>query len=140
MKKKTNPNIVLLRKIQHLILAKADQFQMSSVFSRYLDNNAEAGGCGTAACIAGWVLHLTSKNKKLNENKVNFVSTSLKRAGRLIGIPVKPGTDGWNLDHPLFFVAQWPEPFKSKYQDAVRAETMASIAADRISHFIKTGK
>lgn len=59
MKKKTNPNIVLLRKIQHLILAKADQFQMSSVFSRYLDNNAEAGGCGTAACIAGWVLHLT---------------------------------------------------------------------------------
>jgi hypothetical protein len=143
MKKKIKPNIRLLRRIQRAILNKSNQFQMSSLFSAYLDNCDRAGGCGTAGCIAGWALHLTSRNQRLDKTSVSRkgVNTLIREAGNLLGIPTVNQITAWSqMKHPLFFAEEWPEPFATRYSNARTAKTMARIAASRIEHFIKTGK
>lgn len=143
MKKKTKlkPNIGLLRRIQRAILKKPDQFMMSSLFSSYLDNGEDAGGCGTAGCIAGWALHLTSRNKRLDKtSKTKLdVNRTLEEAGYLIGIKTRT-IKYKEMLHPLFFSHQWPEPFRSRYAEATASRQMARVASDRIEHYIKTGE
>lgn len=150
MKKKTKlklkPNIRLLRRIQQAIVKHHDQFLMSSLFSHFLDDGRDAGGCGTAGCIAGWALHLTAGNKRLDKTHGSGygINSSIKKAGELIG--VKTTFKKHIMTHPLFFADQWPEPFRSKYAGAAYEGTTsnnkkgARIAAGRIEHFIKTGE
>lgn len=83
--------------------------------------------CGTAACIAGWILIL-SGNKPFTETEDGNGSET---AERLLRLP----TDSADR---LFHVFMWPERFKHEYNSAKTPAKRASVAANRIDHFIKT--
>lgn len=69
-------NTKLLRRVQKAILAHPDQFEMWLLFQPTLYFNHDplalytmpAGGCGTAACIGGWAIHLAGKHKTLKQS------------------------------------------------------------------------
>lgn len=134
-------NIKLLKRVKRAILAHPDQFQMDGLFQGHLDNGMNPGGCGWAACIGGWGIHLSSGNKKLSENYKEFNN----------------GADRFHSTAKLFGIStmeieilglewKWPEPFRQQYDDAMNikgikgAKAMAKVAAARIDHFIKHRK
>lgn len=128
-------NVALLKKVRSAILAHPDQFEMKDFFQGSLKLNRRrvpAGGCGTAACIGGWALHLTTKEKTLAESRIAahglWVWTD---AARVLGI-------SFDEAGALLDVREWPEQFRTRYNKAKSVRPRARAAADRISWFIKT--
>lgn len=138
---------VLISDLIKAIRKHHDQFQMTGLFSSQLDvfNPAgvdklwvEAGGCGTAACFAGWTLHLASENRTLDEThqQVSFRSSVMREAAELLEVHAPGG----NMEkHPLFHVRNWPAQFKARWYAAEQSnsEEQASIAIDRLRHFLQ---
>lgn len=142
MKRKIN--VRLLRKIQRAIMERPDQFEMSMWFSHYLmfrdqDQAVPAGGCGTAACIAGWAITLNSKTPKpavvcdrLHRSfQWSFSDRVFEKAQRLLGL-----SEG--QARSLFMDEHWPEPFYENYNKTNKPAVRARVACQRIDHFIKT--
>ena len=94
--------------------------------------------CGTAACIAGWAIHLNGGLKTPKETYehskddaayyVNFYSPY---GARVLGLSSREGDR-------LFLIGSWPVNFAKRYYLAKTPKTRAKAAADRITHFIKT--
>ncbi len=132
-------NTKLLEDVCTAILAHPDQFIMESYFDNILEDGTEPGGCGTAGCFAGWILHLTHKRKTLAGTRDSIVGNEAIEAGNLIGVPVRRPRNDYSMHHPLFFIDEWPDEFRVAYESAPVSER-AKIAVERIRHFIATGK
>ncbi len=127
-------NIELLEKTRDQILSHPDQVNMQDWFNHKNGLNEEAGGCGTAACIAGWALFVANNAEKLTDLPIPFDAPA-RRAKEAL----------WLSDAEadrLFFTVSWPSPFGLAL---LRARTdfrtttaYAQVVADRIDHFIKT--
>lgn len=117
-------NIDLLQKVKAAILAEPEHFDMSWW--------TQENDCGTAGCIAGWAVALAGGK-----------SLGLVHARRLAGHIAQEARDSLQISqeesNKLFLGEYWPEPFRSRYTDA-KSKRWASIAADRIDHFIATGE
>jgi len=143
MKKKTTKpklNVRLLRRIQKAILKHPDQFEMAGYFIENLympKGTIPAGGCGTAACIAGWAIHITRGNKTVetsSHHRKNYPHPRTE-AMNVLGITQD------ELDrHKLFYSDKWPEPFRGRYHNAKTPLQRSKAAVARIELLIKKGK
>lgn len=134
-------NIRLLRKIKRTILKRPDQFEMDAWFSEQLvlghtEQCKPAGGCGYAACIAGWAIVLSDKrSNKINVAKhyselVHYNNDIFERARKLLGLTCGQANF-------LFLEWRWPSDFKYPYRKSMSPLGRARIAAKMIDHFIK---
>lgn len=132
-------NIPLLKRVKRAILKRPGQFEMGSFFADILSFNngtkeIPASRCGTAACIAGWAVHLSEEAKTLKDTcraQSNRSDDIEERA--LDVLQLTPGEG-----HSLFYHRWWPEKFCLPYDKATSATTRAKVAAARIDWFIKT--
>lgn len=124
-------NTKLLLEVKAKILEEPKQFEMSAYFSNASNSGIEIPNCGTAACIGGWAI---SFSKKLNPNlaSAGVVHGWGSEAQKILDLTAPER-------HQLFYAGNWPEPFRSKFGEAVAgSKEAAQIAADRIDHFIAT--
>jgi len=131
IKKLRKKAILLLRRVKAKILKNPTAFGMDLWARR--SGRAE---CGTIGCIAGWVLMLSRPG--LQESvRYGFHKTFdldwKEEATRELGI-----TD--NQPFSLFFEEFWPTRYASKFSKARSNKQRARVAANRIEHFIRTGK
>lgn len=133
-------NIPLLKRVKAAILKHPKQFEMADWFSSVLYfgddgqgglKKREAGGCGTAACIAGWVCHIDLESKTLAETDDALGIWASDRATTLLDIP-------WTKAGRLFHLDYWPSKFQLRVANAKTLKARARAAADRINWFIKT--
>lgn len=95
--------------------------------------------CGTVACIAGWVVLLENRKKRL---------TAARKAAEKNGSSHSPddldilACEFMDMDMEtggkLFFTGSWPDPFSGQYEEADTARGRMKATVDRIKHFIKT--
>lgn len=126
-------NTTLLKKVKAAILKHPDQFEMENLFQHDLKGlYMHAGGCGTAACIAGWTYHILLGPK--------MVKTSHKHA-------IRNAHDVWDKANAalklqdagqLFYTWRWPVKYQVRYREAQTPLARAKAAASRIDHFLKT--
>lgn len=126
-------NVELLQKVKEKILEEPLQFAMEEYFTPEVYGmdapREKIPNCGTAACIAGWVLTLhTGKNPR--ELWLADIPIS-SRAARLLGLT-------WEEGDRLFILSGWPFSFGKRYRNAKTPQEQAQIAAERIEHFIET--
>jgi len=121
--------ISLLRRVKRKILSKPKSFDMDSWASP--DSNVE---CGTTGCIAGWVVMLTHPD--VQEQVKHYDDGLVEWENRAI----KELRISQTQAHSLFHDEDWPERYKEKFYDAFSAKERARVAANRIEHFIRTGK
>lgn len=138
--KKRKLNVKLLRRIQKHILDEPRRFVMERSilkstpgFTFNSDNNTiqRLPSCGTAACIAGWAVELTTHDA--NEQSPESLLSS---AAKLLNVEE---TTSW-VEHPLFYTTFWPSPFRWKYLSAKTPKARAKIVSARIEYLIKTGE
>jgi hypothetical protein len=125
-------NITALLEIKAAILSHPRQFQMDHTYATYLDDCTPAGGCGTAACIAGWAMFLRETDSRMNERENMPSFELLSRAASHLDVP----------NGKLFLRGDWPDQFRLPYNSAIDAcdsVRMAKIAADAIDDYISTG-
>lgn len=148
--RRPQPNFKLLRRVRDAILAHPDQFVIDKVFSRRLEVPCPVGGCGTAACIAGWTLRLSGKHRTLSAARKALRTIrarasrgsgpdELDLAAKLLRIPPKPPFDrDWgSFPHPLFFLDCWPGRFQTAWCETKTPQEQAAVAAARIDDFIR---
>lgn len=126
-------NVKLLRKVQKAILAHPDQFSMYEWFPPYLDNGAIAGGCGTAACVAGWAVHCKRRGKTLKKTKELTRKKNINSAAqKALGLTDLQASSLFHLDN-------WPIRFQERWDACLKANrTIVDVACQRIDHFIAT--
>jgi len=123
-----------LRKIQAQIEAEPRQFRMWNWFedNDELHSKSAIPNCGTAACIAGWSVSMSSRKKPAvaRYNSVSYASVAM---------------DYLRLDeyaaNLLFYEDRWPRKFMPKDGDrfdSFSPAKRAKMAIARINHFIKT--
>jgi len=133
----------LLLRAKKAILKEPKQFTMGAWFTKYPEERESSfeytiPNCGTAACIAGWVITLSKENQnplRAREAIVDqFKSTRVyvdeeTLACRILGLPRYKAMS-------LFYVANWPNELIEKWEVADSPEERAQIAAERIDQFI----
>jgi hypothetical protein len=127
-------NKKLLLKVAEAIQKHPTQFQMGAYFSRWLDlpNSPEAGGCGTAACIAGWTCHIAlGQSRTLDDAARHLEAIVGQEAARVLDITA-------DERQRLFVANHWPASYYNRYDNALTPEEQAAAAVARIKHFIKT--
>jgi hypothetical protein len=112
--------------------------------------------CGTAGCIAGWVVADDIIQGMLSEGKDPFTGVCLlgnmgwgeipAKATELLDLPISEGSKGDYGYSPLFDVDCWPEQFRGstfygvKGNPSPHTPNYAKVVIARIRHFIKTGE
>jgi hypothetical protein len=125
-------NVRLLRRIQRRILKEPRQFQMDDLYSATDDFGKEVtANCGTAACIAGWAVALSSG---ISPREASILDSTGQQ--NTWGLAVKKL--GLESGRPLFLVYEWPGKFWAAYERAKTNRQQAKVAVARIEHFIKT--
>lgn len=146
MSKLTDKIICTLREVQSRIKAEPLQFDMQSWYRERDRFNSDSGlcditipNCGTAACIAGWMVCI---DRNINPSQavmlVGDAGISVRQAFRV--------EDGSALDwDKLFYDHNWPQPYRQQFYEAenifendARYAAMAKVACERIDHFIRT--
>lgn len=123
------------------ILAHPDQCQMSSFFSDYLDmpdghgGSMPAGGCGTAACIAGWIIFRKRQFDSLKQGHQHVRSNSHYSPEDDAG--AYAGLNSFERSR-LFFTCEWPSDCKTEYYQATTPAATAQAMANRIDRFIES--
>lgn len=122
----------LLRKVAAHILEEPKRFIMQELMRKGQPGVVEQFGridvarplppCGTAACIAGWVCIL-GETPNVDKNDANAILEISEDAGER-----------------LFFVPNWPERYKRKWNATTDLNVRARLGKTRINHFIKTGE
>jgi hypothetical protein len=129
--------IKALRQIQKDMKDMPDQVIMSSYFDESLDllDNPPAGGCGTAACIAGFAIFRAHKAPDLyNASKFNvarIAGCEFDLAKEALGLSTRQG-------QRLFSEKGWPTKFRKALLHAKTAKAYTAVVIKRIDHFIKT--
>ena len=122
----------LLEQVKRNILKHPTQFVMHSYFAYEDSIGNTPGGCGTAACIAGWTMHLLKGNATLEETSgIVEVSSTFQVARKALGLTTEQADN-------LFRVNNWPAQFRRDLELAPTAGRAAKVAAKRIDHFIRT--
>lgn len=140
--------VALLKRIKRHILAKPERFDMQD-WGRPNDGETP---CGTAACIAGWAVILSSKDPqkfyraaKLDQKDIDKGvddtrpsrlakllhgpnNSAFDKAQKLLGLSDEQAGD-------LFYQGRWPEQFRGGLHS-----NLAKRAAKRIDHLIETGE
>lgn len=127
-------NVKLLQKVKRAILKAPTQFEMAWWFQASLAYKCwrrKIRGCGTAACIAGWVLHVSGRSKTVQATAEKTFNTMDKASGLL------KLADDMEASR-LFGLRYWPSQFRAGYESSACPAKRARIAAARINHFIKT--
>lgn len=154
-------NIPLLKEIRKEILAEPQRLDMN----HWINPDDNTASCGTAACVAGWAVILTMRkeDRRKSWQKIAYEiwkSQAVDWSGASSRWPTEVagrerlGLSASEADR-LFFVEEWPYKFRkpfsalNDYFEDIEDEAdlkerlklrkqMARIAANRISHFIKT--
>jgi len=142
----SKPAIRLLRKVQKHILEEPRRMNMETwlrtriqgkryfAFRGFGVNRAENPAtppCGTAGCIAGWVMMLTPMKPEERSYIIN-VGNAAHSAQEKLGLDYYQGSR-------LFLPSDWPEPYKSKLAKAkIGTKKYAQVVSDRIDYFIQT--
>lgn len=98
------------------------------------DFNGALPPCGTVACIAGWTV-------KLFRSPGQQASTYLGLACDILDLDefsYLPSSKP--LGRRLFHTMDWPTKYRGQYVLARTAKGRARVTAERIEHFIHTGK
>jgi len=120
-------NIPLLLKVKAAILAEPLKFDMDSFFNRSVTSP-----CGSTACIAGHAVAITHRWKKLETGVKKFDLVGCgDEAQELLGIT-------FNQRWALFQLYAWPPKYSRAYRMATSSNGRARVAANRITHFIRT--
>ena len=121
--------IALLRRVKKKILDKPMSFDMNMWV---MPNNLIE--CGTTGCIAGWVVMLSSPGLQdlVRESRHGYVDWS-KEATKKLGIEKAQASS-------LFIDDFWPTKYSDEFFQAGSNAKRARVAANRIEHFIRTGK
>lgn len=131
-------NIEKLQEIKKKILRNPKQFQMDHWFNTKLDDGkTDAGGCGTAACIAGWWLVVERKTESLlRAEKIKQIEYP---SYYHISSAAQAGLDLPNQS--LFLLSCWPADFRISYNNAVSRKHFrkaAKIVGEVIDNYIAT--
>lgn len=131
-------NIPLLKRVKQAILKRPGQFEMGSFFSSVLifdegRKEIPASHCGTAACIAGWAVHIEEGKKRIEATRSDHAD-----AGDVEDVAIDLLMLSESQTSRLFYNHYWPDPFPFEYNAAKTPLARAKVAAARISHFIKT--
>lgn len=129
------PAIKLLRKVKRHILEEPRRFKMYCTITQGIpnkgyynadDNKSEVRfpSCGTAACIAGWIVILT-------DDKDWRPIGVLRRAQIILGL-------GPDQASTLFYPHDWY--YKHEYFKARSQKARARIAAKEIERFIRENR
>lgn len=133
-------NTKLFEQVMEQIESNPEHFEMQSFFAAdtYKLCSREAvmkdliseSRCGTTACIAGWAITLHHKNNLLSDGFAICGPTEDAATGIL----------GINYDEAqrLFYVENWPDPYRREYIDAEQPEERVRISVDRINYFLAT--
>lgn len=140
--KKRKLNVRLLRKIQKYITDEPRRFLMNAwgfkvkdadEWSKktylFYDASSEMPPCRTAACIAG-TANLLTGGRRLD---------AATRAAKILGVKTPQQYARQGVDHPLFILSAWPEPYRLRYRNAYGVTQRAKIACQRIDYLIRTG-
>lgn len=142
-------NVRLLRRIQKQILKEPKQFDIDTWFA--IDSHAP--NCGTTACIAGWAIALSKKQTPLVAAKSirkNFGRPSILLLSWSQAKDIEPKARRALELTPaqaerLFHIGGWPDEFVNRHHENRDHEDdyhwvkhKATVAADRIDHFIAT--
>jgi hypothetical protein len=101
---------------------------------RTFGRRAKDAPCGTAACIAGWGMHLSGVKtlKQLQRNpSVSYA------ARKEFGLADSEGSVVFDGQPGIF---GWPEPYGGQWRAAATARQQARVAIRYLQHIIKTGK
>lgn len=112
-----------LRAVQVAILAQPELYDQ-------LTFAAEKNPCGSASCLAGWLVWLDSP-ERFSALAADTSMSWITEAKAVLGVRCPAGLFGTGLS--------WPAPFDKVY-DAPTRRAAAKIAAARIEHFIATGQ
>jgi hypothetical protein len=138
----------LLRKVAAHILAEPKRLVMEDWIRRDFSDGSSKPPCGTAACIAGWALELTRKPGQRRPRPDHHSALGSELLGMMDPETYEKATDySYEFDdlkartsERLFITDSWPEPYRTKYDAADNQAIKAKVVAQRIEHFIKTGK
>lgn len=128
----------LLALVADAIEEHTDQFVMHCVMSTHTETGKHAGGCGTAACIAGWTVYLAENWKELARYHEDQRGDHelMRVAGNYLGIEAK-ATGDFSMSHPLFFYDHWPVKYRKAFEEAKTDNDKATVAVERIRDYIK---
>ena len=138
-------NIPMAKRVREQLLRFPDNFNMSSWYEEiWIPREQGAYGqndnCGTAACIAGWIVALDLAGKQLslpiiNPNPMLFRAREKcnnhpeDRAAKLIGLTVRQAQS-------LFLQDEWPEPYRQRFNRAEDGNEEAQVAVDYLTSLI----
>ena len=132
-------NVPLLNQVIDAIKADPKRLDMQ-YFVHEKNSEDPEPGCGTVGCIAGWAVLL--KNHRRGE-PMGYVCQRLSKAlgqgnssfpveaQELLGLSAKQATK-------LFYLDEWPAPFREAYATGNNAKRRVQVTVDRIKHFVKT--
>jgi len=133
-------NKTLLRKVKKQILEEPKRLDMG-FFGMKVKPYSGGPRCGTVGCIAGWAVMLNHPEvigARLSEKRLDEFNNLIGRADVEGMKLLKITTDQRDK---LFYVANWPEPYRQQYSDAIDdRKARAEVTAKRIDYFIKTGE
>lgn len=121
----------ILLKVKRKILEEPENFGMQDFVGDPYDcgvHEPSKNTCGTAHCIAGWVVYLKTGIDYSDSWSINFDAG----AAEIIGLPYTPsfGT------HPLFYTEDWPSDLAEAYFACSTNEDAAKVAAAAIDRFL----
>lgn len=131
-------NVRLLRKVKRHILDEPRRYDQNGILSTGLEPSTiyrqgerqwRVPSCGTVACIGGWAFILAPGTKP-PEMDFDFAQNALGLTGKQRDRLFAAASD--------LNIGYWPEKFVRAYQSAKSPAARASVAAERIEHFIAT--
>jgi len=137
-------NVPLLLMVREAILKEPKQFIMDHWFSdqtdirkrgtdyRHRPNAYEIPNCGTAACIAGWVVTI-GNGKTPREIAIQHLLGVKTEACNLLNV------DGYDASF-LFYVTNWSPHYRKAWKATRSPAKRALIAAKVIDNFIRRHK
>lgn len=139
-------NRTLLRKIAQNILDEPRHFNMGNWITP--DKTTQRPTCGTACCIGGWAaVEQGWKIIAIPDGpyfNTRFVSPEGKKYGsvsELVNAAQKALQINDTEANSLFYTENWPDAFHYIAEDEDETPQAKAVnAADRIEHFIETGK
>lgn len=123
----------ILRRVIRRITEEPKRFEMTFWLGKKIGRGAPS--CGTVGCIAGWIAldkYSVGQIRKLDLESIDRIEMNAEAfAADYLDLD-------WETSGKLFYLGNWPQEFEKKFTKARSKTKKATIAADRIRHFIKT--
>ena len=131
-------NVELLLKVKAHILEHPEEFDMNRwiVTGRNVQRTYRTRQCGTVGCIAGTVAILDGWFPVADSVHVDRIRGEEESRRSIPAAACEALDVSFREGSALFWVDDWPEPFRSRYENARTMQRRAQIAAERIDAFI----